>query len=50
MQFFGVDWKRTRKAKQGQPVGGHCKGRYVDECRAKFGEDGLRKVCSTCPD
>ncbi len=49
LAFLGVDWKKERKAKKNQPIGGHCNGRYVEVCRATFG-NGLKKVCSTCPD
>jgi hypothetical protein len=31
-----------------QPLGGHCAGADLPECRAVFG-DGLAGVCATCP-
>lgn len=32
-----------------QPLGAHCRGADVAECRGLFG-DGLAAVCATCPE
>ncbi|WP_285906778.1 hypothetical protein [Pseudodesulfovibrio pelocollis] len=47
--FLGVDWRGSRAARRDQPLGGHCNGAAVEECRAIFG-NGLATVCATCPD